>query len=271
MAAGYSSGCRRRSRGCCPVSSRGGRSLGRGPTGRPLRAWREPWRQPQVRGAVTSAGISGIHPAREAAGIASAWRRQPQGHGVSPRAVGYSRPLPLRPPAFPEFTQPAKRPALHQPGGVSPRAMASAPGPWRQPQGPAPPLRPPAFPEFTQPAKWAALHQPGGVSPRAVASAPGLVDGPPGAFAGLPAPGGPAIVCPAPKDTGTGKRSVQSGAESIVPAELGPRGSPGCCSGSPASFLFRFADRQLRGLVVPAPAANAPGAWPIDRLTGNRL
>ena len=52
---------------------------------------------------------------------------------------------------------------------------------------------------------------------------------------------------------GTGERSVQSGMESTIPAELGPRESPGCCSGCSGSFLLRFADRQLRGLLFQPP------------------
>ena len=51
----------------------------------------------------------------------------------------------------------------------------------------------------------------------------------------LPAPGGRGLVSPAAASRGgTGRRPVPSGAASTAHAELGPRGSPGCCSGSPA-------------------------------------
>ena len=53
--------------------------------------------------------------------------------------------------------------------------------------------------------------------------------------------------------TGTGGRPVQSGAESTAPAGLRPRGTRGCCSGSPASFLLRFAGRQFLGSLFQLP------------------
>ncbi len=158
-------------------------------------------------GAVTRDPILGVPAAREAGGIASAWRRQPQ---VA---------VPLHATRFSVFRQPAERAALHQPGGISPRLLcrytrpnfrcsgsprsgrhcislvASAPGSlaapfppatfgihpareaggiasaWRRQPQAAVPSRPAPFPAFTQPAKRAALHEPGGVSPRFARSA----------------------------------------------------------------------------------------------------
>ncbi len=140
-------------------------------------------RQPLAHGAhapcdCNAARSAGSHPAREAGGIPSAWRRQPQ---VA---------VPLHPARSSVFRQPAKRAAFRQPGGASPRLLATdarhrpfqgahAPcdrnvarsagshpareaggiaSAWRRQPQAAVPSRPAPFLAFTQPAERAALH-----------------------------------------------------------------------------------------------------------------